>query len=585
MKSKRQKRIAAEKAHQQFIQTQQALDRAFKKEQNKLRGVSNAATSICHNKSIIVFRTEKEGHKYYDEPVQHPCVNELSIGKDLIGKVYGFRMSGKGDFYCSVNAIKNCLHEITRAKVKLIYMFDEITDGNDAEFIKLNHFATEGRKPEYAPICILKDSECIEVVNDLKKNENLISHTYCLTTSSNKITTVPGMYSAAVGVAFVRLSNFNGKEISPDKIPLKIYGGLYRKSCGNDIRNRLQITSDLIYISALLNIATSKRNTLDIWRKDIPRRKECNVLYVYPSLDELSGTYYKGELEPAITLSINGYYSVDNKFCCTLADIKSNSSVLLKNKIRLILCGSLTWMSLVPTILRTLVTTDRTNSISRSTYSPNMCVIDKIVIPTVLGKPHDTVNLSYDLEQGKKILIYSNKCHCSKCANLLGHDTIINCNAMVSTKRGSNVKVTVQYCTGCGNYFINYETFEMYNRMYHGLLFECSFDNEVARKDNPFGFAPDSLLSRCGYSVKTTESQADRQAVLRYILDSKKATKWEITEMITGFIRVRQNMPNMQRAITRWREDIAYVANYDTQGQVSIGKKTFSQAGRIQKRQ
>jgi hypothetical protein len=121
--------------------------------------------------------------------------------------------------------------------------------------------------------------------------------------------------------------------------------------------------------------------------------------------------------------------------------------------------------------------------------------------------------------------------------------------------------------------------------MYHGLLFECSFDNEVARKDNPFGFAPDSLLSRCGYSVKTTESQADRQAVLRYILDSKKATKWEITEMITGFIRVRQNMPNMQRAITRWREDIAYVANYNTQGQVSIGKKTFSQAGRIQKRQ
>lgn len=122
MKSKRQKRIAAEKAHQQFIQTQQALDRAFKKEQNKLRGVSNAATSICHNKSIIVFRTEKEGHKYYDEPVQYPCVNELSIGKDLIGKVYGFRMSGKGDFYCSVNAIKNCLHEITRAKVKLIYV-------------------------------------------------------------------------------------------------------------------------------------------------------------------------------------------------------------------------------------------------------------------------------------------------------------------------------------------------------------------------------------------------------------------------------------------------------------------------------
>jgi hypothetical protein len=69
----------------------------------------------------------------------------------------------------------------------------------------------------------------------------------------------------------------------------------------------------------------------------------------------------------------------------------------------------------------------------------------------------------------------------------------------------------------------------------------------------------------------------------RYILDSKKATKWEITEMITGFIRVRQNMPNMQGAIARWREDIAYVANYNTYAQVFVGKKSFSQAGKIRK--
>ena len=53
--------------------------------------------------------------------------------------------------------------------------------------------------------------------------------------------------------------------------------------------------------------------------------------------------------------------------------------------------------------------------------------------------------------------------------------------------------------------------------------------------------------------------------------------------MITGFIRVRQNMPNMQGAIARWREDIAYVANYNTYAQVFVGKKSFSQAGKIRK--
>ena len=48
MKSKRQKMIAAERAHQQFVQTQQALDRAFQKEQNKLRGISNVTTVLTY---------------------------------------------------------------------------------------------------------------------------------------------------------------------------------------------------------------------------------------------------------------------------------------------------------------------------------------------------------------------------------------------------------------------------------------------------------------------------------------------------------------------------------------------------------
>ena len=195
--------------------------------------------------------------------------------------------------------------------------------------------------------------------------------------------------------------------------------------------------------------------------------------------------------------------------------------------------------------------------------------------------PPNGANLSYDLKNESCIFLYSKKCHCQKCANLTGFDTITNCTAYVATISGENVCVTVQFCTQCGRFFMNYETFESYNRRYKGLLFECSFSNIHTTYDNPYGFSPDSILSRCGYSVRANICRADRQRVLKYILDTNKASKWEIQELLSQFIRIRKNVPSMKNAIERWKEDIAFVADYDSSKQLRIGKAAFNQGGII----
>ena len=88
-------------------------------------------------------------------------------------------------------------------------------------------------------------------------------------------------------------------------------------------------------------------------------------------------------------------------------------------------------------------------------------------------------------------------------------------------------------------------------------------------------FQPDSILSRCGYSVKEGISQNYRQTVLAYILDSKKATKHEILEMISGFIRIRHN--RMPGACRRWEEDLLFVSPYKIQNQQQVPGLSFKQ--------
>lgn len=193
---------------------------------------------------------------------------------------------------------------------------------------------------------------------------------------------------------------------------------------------------------------------------------------------------------------------------------------------------------------------------------------------------HSKVNLS-EISASQKIMLYSRKCHCYKCAKKFSQDTIVDCTAYVSTKRGNVVPVTAQYCSGCSTFFMNYEVFESYNRKYGGLKFNCQLDRSYIGRGTNIGFSDDSFLSRAGYSVKASVSQRKRQVILAELLDSGQATKWEITEKISEFIKLRRGNSDMANAIACWEEDIAFVADYNAQNQLKAGRASFKQGGKI----
>ena len=187
----------------------------------------------------------------------------------------------------------------------------------------------------------------------------------------------------------------------------------------------------------------------------------------------------------------------------------------------------------------------------------------------------DTVpNLSY--LPNTKVFVYSEKCHCTKCEKKYKTNTIQNRTALVETITHQTVQVTVQFCRCCGKYYMNLQTFRQYCKKYGGILLECTMEPELYQTNSSWlNFHPDSILSRCGYSVKEGISQNYRQTVLAYILDSKKATKHEILEMISGFIRIRHN--RMPGACRRWEEDLLFVSLYKIQNQQQVTGLSFKQ--------
>ena len=174
------------------------------------------------------------------------------------------------------------------------------------------------------------------------------------------------------------------------------------------------------------------------------------------------------------------------------------------------------------------------------------------------GKHKD--NLS---ESGRIIRVYSNKCQCRKCQKKFQVNTVVNRTAVVETVSGGTVKINVMFCRGCGQYFVSLVTLKHHKELYEGLLMECRTDSDIdANKLNWFNFAPDTVLSRCGYTVKEGVSQEYRHAILSYLLDSGRADKGEIIENINNSIQIRKNQDRYKGACSRWEDDIKFVSEY-----------------------
>lgn len=195
-------------------------------------------------------------------------------------------------------------------------------------------------------------------------------------------------------------------------------------------------------------------------------------------------------------------------------------------------------------------------------------------------------NLSLQSAKTGKIYIFAEKCYCRSCVERYGLNTIESQTARVSTISGKTVPVNVQYCNRCGCYYMNVRTYKDYCKRYGHLLLEINYTEEfdTGFYDGFEGFAKDSILSRCGYSVKQGIPVTTRQKILIYIMESKRATKWQIIDLISGFISLNSSLPRMSGAVDRWSEDLIFVNDYKLGSQPLTSVDTFAQGGTISER-
>lgn len=179
------------------------------------------------------------------------------------------------------------------------------------------------------------------------------------------------------------------------------------------------------------------------------------------------------------------------------------------------------------------------------------------------------------------LLIYANKCTCRYCYNRNRTDTVVDKMAYVTTKDGRDVAVNVQFCTWCERYFMNYESFKSYQKMYGTLDIEFEFDSSIPDTDELEDFAENSVLSRHGYSVKAGIHRTTRQQALSRILNDGIATKHEIIKLLTQFIKINKN--RFPDACRRWEDDILFVNQYRIDEQDNAGLLKMKQGGKIRR--
>lgn len=172
------------------------------------------------------------------------------------------------------------------------------------------------------------------------------------------------------------------------------------------------------------------------------------------------------------------------------------------------------------------------------------------------------------LADGKKILVYSERCRCTACYAQWRYDNIVNICGIIPTLDNPKrtVEIDLQYCTQCGNYFIDTNSLAIYERKY-GLLKitkrHITGNEEPPKIRDTHTYKPDSILSRNGYSALL--NTPERRRILTRLITSGESSKAEIKDTLTRFIsRFGKHRPN---GLAAWSSDLEFVNEFDIETQ------------------
>ena len=130
---------------------------------------------------------------------------------------------------------------------------------------------------------------------------------------------------------------------------------------------------------------------------------------------------------------------------------------------------------------------------------------------------------------------------------------------------GKTVRLPIHRCLTCGKLFIGVESYKIFTEEYGLMLFERLPDESMKRDQDQYfkNFNSESKLHRMGYNVAAGGlTEKERRALLISLLENKYMSYLEICADIENAIRIFEGRPNYDAALTKWRRDLRFIAEY-----------------------
>jgi hypothetical protein len=153
--------------------------------------------------------------------------------------------------------------------------------------------------------------------------------------------------------------------------------------------------------------------------------------------------------------------------------------------------------------------------------------------------------------------------HCPSCRSN-GKDVTEIVSVLLEKLSNQNEQIGfdgVLHCKKCGYFYADKHLFNIFLK--DNLYDVAAPRKEIQIRDNKIHYpsswngAPDSILSRYGYTADGSLPQKTRRRVVSYVVGSKKASVQEVQNLLAGFLRGRE-LRNPKAALI-WKSDLEWL--------------------------
>ena len=153
------------------------------------------------------------------------------------------------------------------------------------------------------------------------------------------------------------------------------------------------------------------------------------------------------------------------------------------------------------------------------------------------------------------------------------HHSITSRTGVLKQLNGRELRINVNYCSDCNLLFIGFNEYKYYYDLYGPIIGNYCFSG-LANDRSASGLqnlAEQSVLKLCGYTVNQIQNLSDsqRHLILANMMKSRIIEKYRIIEYLQFFISISKNRDNLQSANSKWRQDLAWVREYQLDNQVN----------------